>query len=381
MFLSVPDGGAFVAAATCRPLKDKAVTTVQIATNLKLLSKAARQYDASHIAIARRALHLRRVHGIGFREALSDGLLNPASDARAFTACVSRMELFGHQHRHNGRDYLSLMEDKATFYKFCAGTTLPIPRLYAVFDKEPDSKASRTREDWERFFTNDLPEEFIVKPSRSAHGDGVAIYRKGVAAAAVFDALHNSRRWNRFVIQERVRNHAAITDLSGSETLQTIRLTTWVTPDSRIELLRAFFKIAVGDNITDNYNAGATGNLKGNIDPTTGKLAKAIQASSEGIGFSEISTHPFTAKSISGFRIPDWPAVMALAEQAARVFLPLRTVGWDVAVTPEGPTLIEGNPFWDPSNDLVVGPQPTPSNLAQVVEVMRQFIAPAALAN
>ena len=73
--------------------------TVQIAMNLKLLSKAARQYDASHIAIARRALCLRRVHGIGFREALSDGLLNPASDAKAFTACVSRMELFGHQHR------------------------------------------------------------------------------------------------------------------------------------------------------------------------------------------------------------------------------------------------------------------------------------------
>ena len=72
---------------------------------------------------------------------------------------------------------------------------------------------------------------------------------------------------------------------------------------------------------------------------------------------------------------------MALAEQAARAFLPLRTVGWDIAVTPEGPTLIEGNPFWDPSNDLVVGPQPTPSNLAQVVEVMRQFIATAALAN
>jgi hypothetical protein len=33
------------------------------------------------------------------------------------------------------------------------------------------------------------------------------------------------------------------------------------------------------------------------------------------------------------------------------------------------------------ANDLVVGPQPTPSNLAQVVEVMRKFIATAALAN
>ena len=122
--------------------------------------------------------------------------------------------------------------------------------------------------------------------------------------------MNNSPRWTRFVIQERVRNHAAIADLSGSETLQTVRLTTWITPDSRIELPRAFFKIAVGDNITDNYNSGATGNLKANLDPTTGKLAKAIQASSDGIGFSELSTHPVAESRFPDFRFrigpPSW---------------------------------------------------------------------------
>jgi hypothetical protein len=354
---------------------------VQIAANLKLLSKAARRYDASPIMLARRALHLHRVHRIGFREALSEGLLNPAIRSKAFIACVSRKELTDHQQRHNRQDFLNLTEDKATFYNFCADTTLPVPRTYAVFDKCPDPTVCRTREEWERFFTNDLPDEFVVKPSRSAHGEGVAIYRKGFAAAALFDAMNDSPRWTRFVIQERVRNHAAITHLSGSETLQTVRLTTWMTPDNRIELPRAFFKIAVGDNITDNYNFGAAGNLKANLDPTTGKLAKAIQASSGGIGFSELSIHPGTGKQISGFQIPDWPAVMALAEQAARIFLPLRTVGWDIAVTPEGPVLIEGNPFWDPSNDLVVGPQPSRSSLAQVIEVMRRFLATPSVPN
>jgi hypothetical protein len=66
---------------------------------------------------------------------------------------------------------------------------------------------------------------------------------------------------------------------------------------------------------------------------------------------------------------------MALAERAARTFFPLRTVGWDIALTTDGPALIEGNPFWDPSNDLIIGPQPSPSSLAKVVEAMRGFFA------
>jgi hypothetical protein len=343
--------------------------------NLKLLAESARRYNASHMSLGRRALHLHRVHGIGFREALRDGLLNPAVDANVFDACVSRMALFEHQRRHNGRDGLDLLEDKATFYEFCAQAKLPIPRLYAVLDKDAESTACRTRRDWERFFMGDLPEELVVKPSRSAHGEGVAIHRKEFVTAALFDAMNKSQRWTRFVIQERLRNHAAIVELSGSATLQTARLTTWVRPDGCIELLQTFFKIAVGSKITDNYNSGMNGNLLANINPRGGKLARAIQASSDGIGFRELSTHPLSGKAISGFQIPDWPAVMALAERAARTFFPLRTVGWDIALTTDGPALIEGNPFWDPSNDLIIGPQPSPSSLAKVVEAMRGFFA------
>lgn len=350
---------------------------MQIMANLKLLAESARRYNASRISLGRRALHLQRVHGIGFREALRDGLLNPAVDANVFDACVSRMELFEHQRRHNGRGGLDLLEDKATFYKFCAEATFPIPRLYAVLDKNTEPTACRTQRDWERFIVSDLPAEFVVKPSRSAHGEGVAIHRKEFLTAALFDAMNKSQRWTRFVVQERLRNHAAIVELSGSATLQTVRLTTWIKPDGCIELLQSFFKIAVGDKITDNYNSGMNGNLLANINPRSGTLARAIQASSDGIGFRELSTHPIAGKSISGFQIPDWPAVMALAERAARAFLPLRTVGWDIAPTPDGPALIEGNPFWDPSNDLVVGPQPSPSTLAEFVETTRGFFATA----
>ena len=48
-----------------------------------------------------------------------------------------------------------------------------------------------------------------------------------------------------------------------------------------------------------------------------------------------------------GYAVPQWAAVSELVTAAARAFMPLRTVGWDVAITPTRPCLIEGNVTWD----------------------------------
>jgi len=37
-------------------------------------------------------------------------------------------------------------------------------------------------------------------------------------------------------------------------------------------------------------------------------------------------------------------------EATAVKFWPLRTIGWDVALTPNGPRIVEGNVWWDPPN-------------------------------
>ena len=38
----------------------------------------------------------------------------------------------------------------------------------------------------------------------------------------------------------------------------------------------------------------------------------------------------------------------ALAKALAVAFMPMRAIGWDIAVTPEGPVCVEGNARWDP---------------------------------
>lgn len=53
--------------------------------------------------------------------------------------------------------------------------------------------------------------------------------------------------------------------------------------------------------------------------------------------------HPDTGYRIADFALPLYDEVIALVDRAARRVPRVRYVGWDIAVTPTGPVIIEGN--------------------------------------
>ena len=53
--------------------------------------------------------------------------------------------------------------------------------------------------------------------------------------------------------------------------------------------------------------------------------------------------HPSTGRFMPGFQVPFWDQVTAMIRQAAVAVPHIGYVGWDVAITPEGPELVEGN--------------------------------------
>ena len=60
-------------------------------------------------------------------------------------------------------------------------------------------------------------------------------------------------------------------------------------------------------------------------------------------GWSPIRRHPETGVSIDGFRIPFWQEAVELARDAHLRFDSFGYLGWDVAITPTGPKIIEAN--------------------------------------
>ena len=62
-----------------------------------------------------------------------------------------------------------------------------------------------------------------------------------------------------------------------------------------------------------------------------------------GVNFAnkENITHPNTGTVIKGFQVPMWQEAMALVEKAAqRIY---GYIGWDIAITVNGPVIIEAN--------------------------------------
>jgi hypothetical protein len=55
------------------------------------------------------------------------------------------------------------------------------------------------------------------------------------------------------------------------------------------------------------------------------------------------STHPITGARVEGRILPLWSEMRTLAEKAHRACCGRLVVGWDIALTAEGPMVVEGN--------------------------------------
>ncbi len=293
-------------------------------------------------------------------EAWQVGLLRPGADARADTRFMSKARMVAIQRRINPVSWEHVLSDKGVFARWTLAAGLPCPALLAwAFSNgsgaTPAGRHFTTIGEWERFLTVETPPEFVVKSSRSSYGRSVHVIRREGECLFGFDGreiqprelvglLRRGGPLDSHVIQERVENHPDLIALSGSRTLQTVRIVTVAGFNGTVSLVNAFFKPVVGRNEVDNFRSGRTGNLLANAALDTGVLGPGVTIRPGG-GILTLERHPETGYRIEGFRLPGWEEAVALTRRAAELFLPVRMIGFDVALTPGGPKLIEAN-FW-----------------------------------
>lgn len=139
--------------------------------------------------------------------------------------------------------------------------------------------------------------------------------------------------------EEFVTQHPDIMALSPSA-LNTVRVFTQLNEKDEVEFLGARLRISVNSEV-DNM---AAGNIAAPIDINTGII--------DGPGvYSDITkedapVHPVTGVSIVGFQVPFWKEIIHMMKDSALHVKDNRSIGWDIAVTKDGPELIEGNHDW-----------------------------------
>jgi len=147
------------------------------------------------------------------------------------------------------------------------------------------------------------------------------------------------QKHNYNLIEEYVMQHPSMMELSPSG-LNTIRIITQIDHDDKVNILGARLRISVNSHV-DNM---AAGNLAAPINIENGTLTGPGVYSD--ITKAEEEIHPITGINITGFKIPYWNEALEMAREAALLHPENKSIGWDIAITGDGPELIEGNHNW-----------------------------------
>lgn len=172
----------------------------------------------------------------------------------------------------------------------------------------------------------------VLKPTTGRGGTDVRIVSPAEVEAVV------PRSGTALLVQERVTQHPALRRINPLA-LNTLRVLAVRLPTGPVIAVAEHKWGTARSGAVDNISAGG---LESVVDLATGQLGPAILLTQDGRRV-ELDRHPDTDAEITGVLVPHWSAVRDLALQLMDRFPELEHVGWDLAVSDQGPRVIEGN--------------------------------------
>jgi hypothetical protein len=233
--------------------------------------------------------------------------------------------------------------------------------VYGLFDPgfgyTPERQPFRSVDDLRRIIEQHNLSEFVIKPASGEKGADVAVIggRCGDAFVTLvgdelnLEEIYQSmlglfnegmpHRRETVILQERIRQHDLLQSINPHCT-NTLRVITLINNSAEIEVLANQLKFGRGKAMVDNTSQGGV-SCRVQEDSTLGPL---IQHSRE--EFVRFENHPDTGARAAGLKLPYFREAVDLAIAAQRRFPQLRSIGWDIAITNDGPVIIEGNTWY-----------------------------------
>lgn len=234
------------------------------------------------------------------------------------------------------------MKDKVLFAACCRREGLPVPQtLLDSGDGHGDVKWKVPRDR--------LDSDLFCKLRSGRGAQGVLVFRR-VAPDRYLDPegeeidldtvlvwLQAASRTAPVIVQPRLHNHPELADLAD-QSLVTVRVLTCLDSDNRPVVTHAFLRIL--SKLEPKWRRKDEYGVP--IDLMNGRLG-AMTSDRLASCALRFSHHPVTGQAVEGRVLESWPAIKALAQDAHRAFQHRIVVGWDIAVTDNGPMLLEGN--------------------------------------
>ncbi|MCC6376038.1 MAG: hypothetical protein IT191_03380 [Microbacteriaceae bacterium] len=171
----------------------------------------------------------------------------------------------------------------------------------------------------------------MVKMIDSDGGKGIERkYAKDITDWAGFkDHLLRNQQ---FLIEQVIPQHPEMAALNPSS-VNSLRIVSYF-DGSKVHILARVLKMGNGD-VIDNF---AHGGMYTMLDENGVALHAAFDV--EGDAYE---IHPISGIRIPGFQVPLYKEVLELVDTVARIVPEIPYVGWDIAISPDRPVVIEGN--------------------------------------
>ena len=226
--------------------------------------------------------------------------------------------------RMNPKEYWHFFDDKAQFNELFKEF---IPRKWILTNEDTDTD--------ELYALCRNSTQLIWKPLEGSSGQGIKKYTPEDWKDGPEAFLAKMNADGKGILEEMVIQHPKMSSLCPTS-VNTCRIATLL-GDKQQGIVYAFLRIGNG-KVMDNVDCGG---MAARIDLDTGRLL-TVGADKQGNTFIK---HPITNTSIIGFTIPYWEEAKAMCLKAAEKVPEMRFIAWDVAITENGPTFIEGNSF------------------------------------
>lgn len=240
-------------------------------------------------------------------------------------------------------------EDKWLCSHILMGSGVPMPETLAVIDKTDRNYCGThkiaTAAQFRDFVRSPLTGPFFGKENRGIcsfgafmveDADDTGMSLKGSGRVTYDQFMENFVGDTPYLLQRLQSNHEFIERYTSN--LATVRVSVLVTKDG-IRTPFCILKLPSRDNLADSF--WRPGNLACNVDPQTGKILSI--RSKDVFGTTDHEVHPETGTPIIGETLPMWDKLIELVHRCAPIFQPVRYQSMDIAITPDGPTLIEIN--------------------------------------
>jgi hypothetical protein len=244
------------------------------------------------------------------------------------------------------QEVVRLLKDKLAFGDFAVRHGFPVARNLAILDRATARECAPPQRavPLDQFVSEAFNLDGFAKPARGEHGRDVFTLqvrggrlRMNGEAGTLADLVARLRE--PFLLQERLDQHDRLARLHAPS-INTLRITT-VLQNGQVTPLAALLRIGTNGSVVDNLSSGG---IAARLDLARGAL--------HGHGHwlpghgTTCGRHPTSGVLLDGYEIPMVDEAMDVAARFHRALSPLFSVGWDIAITPTGPCVVEGNSHW-----------------------------------